>query len=219
MVTVTLNGKGEMRQIKIDPQPGRSGRGRDPGGPDRGGVQRCQGQGRGARPGRDGQAHRRHEPAARPQAAVLRPATPDPVPMAAPRARRADPAARPAAGARAALGAARGAAPAEAARDAAAAPRGGARQRRARGAASARSAAISTPPTRAGSAPTRARRRADLRRRGGRRSLGAGARRAVQGPLPRARRHALGARRARAPRISASTGCCSAIERERGRPR
>ena len=32
MVTVTLNGKGEMREIKIDPVAGRSQRDRDPGG-------------------------------------------------------------------------------------------------------------------------------------------------------------------------------------------
>ena len=64
MVTVTLNGKGEMRKIKIDPSLADPGRDRDPGGPDRRRLQRRQGQDRRAHAGGDGQAHRRPAAAA-----------------------------------------------------------------------------------------------------------------------------------------------------------
>ena len=201
MVTVTLNGKGEMRRVKIDPAPGRSERGRDPRGSAGRGVQRRQGQGGDPRAGGDGQAHRRAELAGRAEAAVLS------GPMAA---RALDDliallARLPGLGP--ALGPARGAAPDQAARDAAAPPRGGAGRCRA-----TRSEVLGLRQSGRGRPVLdlrrcRARRPADLRGRGGRRSLGAGtlghvSRAAITCSAAPCRRST-----ATAPRIWASIAC------------
>ena len=190
MVTVTLNGKGEVRRVKIDPGPGRSERGRDPRGSPGRGVQRCQGQGRGLRAGGDGQAHRRAKSAGRAQAAVL-------IADGGARARRSDRAAGEVARARSALGAARGAASDQAARDVAATPCGRAHRRREPGAQVLELRQSRCRRSLLDLRRARARRPPDLRGRGRRRSVGARALGRVSRALPRARRHPVGDRRLR----------------------
>ena len=113
------------------------------------------------------------------------------------RDRAADPAAGAAAGARPALGATRGAASHQEAGAAAGAARRRDARWRSSASSSARPAAMSTPRP-LHDLPRPAPRRSMHRRgRGRRRSLGAGARRRHQRALPRARRHAVAARRRR----------------------
>ncbi len=73
LVKVTLNGKGDMRRIKIDPKlvdPERCG---DAGGPDRRRPRQRAPKARGRDDGRDAEGHRRHAIAARDEAALLVP--------------------------------------------------------------------------------------------------------------------------------------------------
>ena len=109
MVTVTLNGKGEMRRLRIDPTVLASGDGEVIEDLIVARAQRRPGQGRGAHGRGDGQAHRRPEPARRVQAALRIGAPVSEPGRGGPRNRGVDPPAVEAAGPRPPLGTARGA--------------------------------------------------------------------------------------------------------------